>query len=68
MFCNTNIDINDQNGGMYFLDAAPGDAREKFLVSMILAQPYGSQNNIALAIAPFRIAANVSEVEKEKKK
>jgi ATP-dependent DNA helicase PIF1 len=49
--------INDESGGLYFLDA-PGGTGKTFLISLILAT-IRSQNNIPLAIAPCGIAATL---------
>ncbi|GFS84158.1 hypothetical protein TNCV_2365311 [Trichonephila clavipes] len=49
--------ITEQSGGLFFIDA-PGGTGKTFLLSLILAT-IRSQNNIALAIASFGIAATL---------
>lgn len=49
--------INDQCGGIYFLDA-PGGTGKTFLISLILAT-IRSKNDIALAVASSGIAATL---------
>lgn len=51
--------VNDESGGMYFLDA-PGGTGKTFLISSLLAT-IRSQTKIALALASSGIAATLLE-------
>ena len=53
--------IDDENGGLFFLDA-PGGTMKTFLISLILAA-IRSLNGIALALASTGIAAMLLEGE-----